>query len=199
MTVEYVDLVDYIAIASEITGLEVETVMRVTRLDLADSALHAPAAGFGETEFYPDFVDKSAVLVVRLAKNHPLPDGNKRAAWVALRLFVELNRWTWQPTPSIDDAERAMLAIAAGDWPRRDGSVATRPPGRSDSLLAASRAGSRPDPQPVRLTGRERNAGTAAPTSAAANPTFALAPPPSPAGPPALTVVACSSRPHPAR
>jgi death-on-curing protein len=38
------------------------------------------AAGFGDEDLYPDFVDKSAVLVVRLAKNHPLPDGNKRAA-----------------------------------------------------------------------------------------------------------------------
>jgi prophage maintenance system killer protein len=46
-------------------------------LDLADSALHAPAAGFGDAEFYTDFVGKAAVLVVHLAKNHPLPDGNK--------------------------------------------------------------------------------------------------------------------------
>jgi len=35
-------------------------------------------------------VDKAAVLVVRLAKNHPRPDGNKRVAWVALRLFVDI-------------------------------------------------------------------------------------------------------------
>jgi prophage maintenance system killer protein len=62
-----------------------------SEVNLADSALHAPAAGFGETDLYPDFVDKAAVLVVRLAKNHPLPDGNKRCAWVALRLFVEIN------------------------------------------------------------------------------------------------------------
>jgi death-on-curing protein len=75
-----------------------------------------PPAGLGESEFYPDFVDKAAVLVVRLAKNHPLPDGNKRAAWVALRLFVELNDWTWNPTPGVDDAEQAVLAIASGDW-----------------------------------------------------------------------------------
>ncbi|MGZ6622953.1 MAG: hypothetical protein ACXVHD_25400 [Solirubrobacteraceae bacterium] len=60
MTVEYVDLVGYIAIAAKVTGLDVETVMRVSRLGLADSALRAPAAGFGETEFYPDFVDKAA-------------------------------------------------------------------------------------------------------------------------------------------
>lgn len=53
MSVLYVDLVDYVAIAAEITGLDVATVMRVAKLDLADSALHAPSAGFGEVEFYP--------------------------------------------------------------------------------------------------------------------------------------------------
>lgn len=90
--------------------------MKVANLDLADSALHAPSAGFGDTDLYPDFVDKAAVLIVRLAKNHPLPDGNKRAAWVSLRVFVDLNGWTWSPKPDVDDAEQAVLAIAAGEW-----------------------------------------------------------------------------------
>lgn len=116
MNVEYLDLADYVTVASAVTGLEVDTVTKVTNLDLADSALHAPAAGFGETDFYPDFVDKAAVLVVRLARNHPLPDGNKRAAWVCLRLFVEMNGWQLDPKPSVDDSEAAVLAIAAGDW-----------------------------------------------------------------------------------
>ena len=49
-----------------------------------------------------------------------LSDGNKRAAWVALRLFIEINRWSWEPIPSIDDAERAVLAIASGDWTQDD-------------------------------------------------------------------------------
>lgn len=83
---------------------------------MADSALHAPSAGFGDTDFYPDFVDKAAVLVVRLAKNHPLPDGNKRAAWVSLRAFVDMNGWTWSPKPDIDEAEQAVLAVASGEW-----------------------------------------------------------------------------------
>jgi death-on-curing protein len=117
---EYLELADYLAIAAEITGLDEQTIIRVTKLDLADSALHAPAAGFGEVEFYQDFIEKAAVLVTHLAKNHPLPDGNKRAAWVALRLFVEINEWSWQPTPSIDDAEQAVLAIASGDWDQDD-------------------------------------------------------------------------------
>lgn len=77
MTVEYLDLADYVAIAAAVTGLDLQTVMKMTNLNLADSALHAPAAGFGEDEFYPDFVDKAAVLLVRLARNHPLPDGNQ--------------------------------------------------------------------------------------------------------------------------
>ena len=50
MNVRYLGLVDYIAIAAEVTGLDVETLMHVAKLDLADSALHAPAAGFGEVE-----------------------------------------------------------------------------------------------------------------------------------------------------
>ncbi len=115
MTIRYVDLVDYVAIAADVTGLDVVTVMKVANLDLADSALHAPAAGFGDTDLYPDFVAKAAVLVVRLARNHPLPDGNKRVAWIALRLFIETNGWTWDPKPSIDDAEAAVLKIAAGE------------------------------------------------------------------------------------
>ena len=116
VTVEYLDLADFVAIAAEVTGLDTATVMKLASLDLADSALHAPAAGFGDTEFYPDFIDKAAVLIVRLAKNHPLPDGNKRVAWVSLRLFVEINGWSWAERPSVDEAERVVLAIAAGEW-----------------------------------------------------------------------------------
>lgn len=123
MSIRYIELADYLAIAAEITGLDPATLTRVTKLGLAESALHAPTAGFGETEFYPDFVDKAAVLTVHLVKNHPLPDGNKRAAWVALRLFIEINDWTWQATPTIDDAEQAVLAMAAGTWNQDDAST----------------------------------------------------------------------------
>lgn len=116
MSVEYLDLADFIAIAQAVIGLDLQTVLNVTNVDLADSALHAPAAGFGEDDFYPEFVDKAAVLLVRLARNHPLPDGNKRAAWVSLRLFVNINGWIWDPKPSVDDAEAAVLAVASGEW-----------------------------------------------------------------------------------
>jgi death-on-curing protein len=116
VTVEYPDLVDYLAIAAGVTGVDIRTLSMATKHDLADSALHAPSAAFEDEEFYPDFVDKAAVLIVRLAKNHPLLDGNKRAAWVTLRMFIEMNDWRWSYYPTVDEAEQAVLAIAAGEW-----------------------------------------------------------------------------------
>ena len=116
MSIAYPDLADFVAIAEAVTGIDSETLIRGSRLDLADSALHAPHSSWGDQEFYPDFVDKAAVLLVRLAKNRPLLDGNKRAAWVTLRYFVDLNNWTWSPYPGVDEAERAVLAVASSTW-----------------------------------------------------------------------------------
>ncbi len=48
--------------------------------------------------------------------NHPLPDGNKRAAWIALRVFIEINGWAWRDYPSPEEAEHAMVAIDSSDW-----------------------------------------------------------------------------------
>ena len=116
MKVRYPDLADYIAIAAAVTGTDPRTLIHASQLGLADSALHAPAASFGGEEFHPDFCDKAAVLLVRLVKNHPLLDGNKRAAWVTLRLFIEMNSWQWTAYPPVDEAERVVLAVAAGEW-----------------------------------------------------------------------------------
>jgi death-on-curing protein len=112
----YIALAEYYWLAEQVTNLDTATLTATSRSDLADSALHAPQAGYGDVEFYPDIYDKAAVLVCRLAWNHPLPDGNKRAAWAALLMFIELNDGTWYPDPpDVEQAETAMLAIAAGD------------------------------------------------------------------------------------
>lgn len=109
----YLDLAEAFVIAEEVTGIDAHDLMRVSRGDLLDSALHAPQAGFGETDFYPSLVEKAAVLCVRIAMNHPLPDGNKRLAWMATVVFLELN--DVELPVDEDAAVEMMVAVAAGE------------------------------------------------------------------------------------
>ena len=110
----YISLPEYLWLAERVTGVPTTTLANASRVDLADSALHAPAAGHGDEDFYPDLYVKAAVLCCRLSWNHPLPDGNKRAAWAALVMFIDLNGGSWVPgPPDVDQAEEAMLAVAA--------------------------------------------------------------------------------------
>lgn len=112
----YLTLAEYLWLAEQVTGMPSETLLASGRIELADSALHAPMAGFAGEDFYPDISDKAAVLCWRLARNHPLPDGNKRASWAALVMFIDLNHGQWTPDPpNVDDAEQTMLAVAGGE------------------------------------------------------------------------------------
>ncbi|MDP9333544.1 MAG: hypothetical protein M3Q30_09580 [Actinomycetota bacterium] len=65
----YISLAEYFWLAEQVTGLEATVLVKAARVDLADSALHAPQAGFGDEDFYPDLFDKAAVLTCRLAWN----------------------------------------------------------------------------------------------------------------------------------
>jgi death-on-curing protein len=68
---------------------------------------------------YPDVFDKAAVLCVRLARNHPLPDGNKRVAYLALLEFLARNGIGWVP-PSVDQTVATIERVAAGTILERD-------------------------------------------------------------------------------
>lgn len=89
--VAYLELGDYCEIAAELLGVAPEIIAGLPGIGLADSALAVPRAGFGDYETYPNLIEKAAVLVERLARNHPLPDGNKRAAFLSVWLFMEIN------------------------------------------------------------------------------------------------------------
>jgi death-on-curing protein len=95
--------------------------IHVSRSDLLDSALHAPQAGFGDEDFYPNFFDKAAVLCSRIALNHPLPDGNKRLAWMSLVVFCDLNGYDLEVLTS--DAVGTIVALAAGELSEQQLSV----------------------------------------------------------------------------
>jgi death-on-curing protein len=117
VTVRYPTLEDYLHTAAYLLDLPVETVIKATRIELAESALHAPQAGWSEVEFYPAFPMKAAVLLVRLAKNHALPDGNKRAALATTIAFCVVNGYDWTPPvgddPDGEETYQLMRTIAA--------------------------------------------------------------------------------------
>ncbi len=78
---------------------------------LLDSALARPqnVVAYGN----PDFADLAAAYGFGLAKNHAFVDGNKRAAFLAVGLFLALNGYRLLATQA--DATLTMLALAAGE------------------------------------------------------------------------------------
>ena len=78
---------------------------------LLDSALARPMnlLAYGE----PDAAALAASYGVGVAKNHPFVDGNKRAAFLCVGLFLALNGWRLNATQV--EATLAIQAVAAGD------------------------------------------------------------------------------------
>jgi death-on-curing protein len=66
----------------------------------------------------PDIASLAATYGVGLAKNHPFVDGNKRAAFLAVGLFLALNGY--RLCASQIDATNTMLAVAAGELSESD-------------------------------------------------------------------------------
>jgi death-on-curing protein len=110
--VRFLTLAEALVIAEAVTGISAHTLRSAARIELLDSALHAPQAGFGDEDFHPTPTEKAAVLCVRLARNHPLPDGNKRLAWTTTVTFLALNGIELSVDP--DEAVEFMLSVAAG-------------------------------------------------------------------------------------
>lgn len=61
----------------------------------------------------PDIADLAASYALGLAKNHAFVDGNKRAAFLAMGLFLYINGY--RLTASQPEATVTMLAVAAGE------------------------------------------------------------------------------------
>jgi death-on-curing protein len=52
-------------------------------LDLLQSALAMPAAGFGDRYLHEDLLEMAAAYLFHIARNHPFVDGNKRTVAAA--------------------------------------------------------------------------------------------------------------------
>lgn len=84
---------------------------------LLDSALGRPLNKF-QYEQVRDLPTLAAAYGFGLAKNHPFVDGNKRAAFLGLGLFLAINGKPLQADPL--DAIRTMLDLAAGNLGEAD-------------------------------------------------------------------------------
>lgn len=65
----------------------------------------------------PDFADRAAAYGFGTARNHPFVDGNKRTAYVAVELFLDLNGY--ELVADDPASVLTMLALAAGDIDER--------------------------------------------------------------------------------
>jgi death on curing protein len=83
---------------------------------LLDSALARPEnlAAYGE----PDVAELAASYAFGLAKNHAFVDGNKRAAFLSIGLFVYANQYRLTATQA--DATLTMMAVAASELSEAD-------------------------------------------------------------------------------
>ena len=110
----YLELDDVLAIACEVLGLEVDALVHVTDLGLADSAVARPRAGFAGEEFHPTVEAKAASLLFGLARNHAFIDGNKRVAVLATLQFLNANSYDVNLLP-VEEAYKTVIQVAWGN------------------------------------------------------------------------------------
>lgn len=85
-------------------------------LGLLESALAQPRLTFEGQELYPGLLEKATAVGFSLIKNHPFVDGNKRIGHATLEAMLLLNGM--ELSASVDEGEKAILAVAAGERTR---------------------------------------------------------------------------------
>jgi death on curing protein len=101
-----------------LTIVDVLGVGPVRDFGLLEAAASRPQTSvFGE-DAYPTADEKAAVLLESLTRNHPLVDGNKRLAWVAIVVFYGLNGHDVDAPE--DAAYDLVVGVATGALPYAD-------------------------------------------------------------------------------
>ena len=104
--VEYLDLEDLLGLVRALNAGPVRDV------GLLDSAAARPRSSALGEDAYPTLELKAAALLHSIARNHALVDGNKRLAWLATVVFLDLNGWA--PELSNDAAFELVMAVSQG-------------------------------------------------------------------------------------
>ena len=101
--VEFLDLEDLIELVRRLG------VGPVRDIGLLDAAAARPRSSAFGSDAYPTVELKAAALLHSLVRNHALVDGNKRLAWLATVVFLDLN----ERTVVLDDDEAFTLVMDA--------------------------------------------------------------------------------------
>jgi len=112
-------LADFVQAAAVILDIDPDRIQRLPGLRLAESALQAPFSGVGDQDAYSEVSERAAVLIEHLARNHPLPDGNKRVSFALMILFLERNGQRWGD-PDDDRDVHMVEQIASGQAHRSE-------------------------------------------------------------------------------
>jgi death-on-curing protein len=78
-----------------------------------ESALARPFATFDGIDLYPSSIEKASAIFESLIINHLFIDGNKRTAFVMMRILLHLNKY--QIISSEDELYNFIISAAKGD------------------------------------------------------------------------------------
>jgi death-on-curing protein len=87
--------------------------VHVRDLGLLEAALMRPQTSLFGQDAYPDLLEKAAALLHSIVTNHPLVDGNKRAGWLTMYVFLAKNGIELDPADD-DAAYDLVVAVASG-------------------------------------------------------------------------------------
>jgi len=87
-------------------------------LGALESAVAQPRMTFGGDDLYPTLTANAVALGFSLIKNHPFIDGNKRIGHLGMEMMLVLNGR--EIHAEIDDSERVILGVAAGEIDRAE-------------------------------------------------------------------------------
>ena len=78
-----------------------------------EAALHRPYATFDGNDLYPSAVEKASAIFESLIINHPFIDGNKRIAYVLMRLTLMEN--SFDIVASQDEKYKMTISASKGE------------------------------------------------------------------------------------
>lgn len=79
-----------------------------------EAAINRPLATFDSKELYPQPAEKAVAIIESIIINHPFVDGNKRTAYVLMRLLLLENGFDF--SASSNEKYEFIINIASGNY-----------------------------------------------------------------------------------